>query len=179
PILWWSPSERCLIDMAGLHLSRSLLRALRRQKYTITSDKDFAGVVQACAAPRDDDSGTWITAEMAEAYCRLHGMGQAHSVEVWDQNQLVGGIYGVAVGEIFCGESMFSRVTDGSKIAMANLCFGLRQRGFKLLDCQLENPHLMSMGGYLVPREEFLATLDLCRDKQPDWPDDTDWAGCS
>ena len=175
PILWWSPSQRCLIPMAGLHLSKSLVRTLRRQEYTITSDKDFAGVVQACAAPRDNDGGTLITAEMVEAYCQLHSMGQAHSVEVWDQGQLVGGIYGVAVGEVFCGESMFSRVTNGSKIAMAHLCQGLCQRGFKLLDCQLENPHLISMGASLVPRDQFLATLELCRDKQPGWPAQNDW----
>jgi leucyl/phenylalanyl-tRNA--protein transferase len=170
PILWWSPSERCVIDMDGLHLSKSLRRTLRRQQYRVTTDQNFAAVLKACAAPRDGNTGTWITEEMAEAYMQLHLLGHAHSVEVWQSEQLVGGIYGVAVGDIFCGESMFSRVTDGSKIAMAYLCKALHQLGYKLLDCQLENSHLMSMGAYLMPREEFLAELQTGNSNTLGWP---------
>ena len=170
PILWWSPSERCVIQMGNLHLSKSLRRTLRRQQYTVTRVQDFAAVLEACAAPRDGDSGTWITAEMAEAYIQLHQIGQAHSVEVWESEQLVGGIYGVAVGDVFCGESMFSRVTDGSKIAMAYLCHWLYQQEFRLLDCQIENPHLISMGAELMPRDEFLELLLAGRDRIHKWP---------
>ena len=170
PILWWSPSERCVIDMDDLHLSKSLRRTLRRQPYTLSTDRDFAAVVRACADPRDDDQGTWITTEIAEAYMALHQLGHAHSVEVWDSEQLVGGIYGVVVGDIFCGESMFSRVSDGSKIAMAHLCQALLPRGFSLLDCQIENSHLLSMGAYLLPRDAFLARLAEARKLSLGWP---------
>jgi leucyl/phenylalanyl-tRNA--protein transferase len=171
PILWWSPSQRCVIDMGGLHLSKSLRRTLRRQQYRVTTDQSFAAVVQACAAPRGEDNGTWINPQMADAYTQLHQLGHAHSVEVWQSQQLVGGIYGVAVGDIFCGESMFSRVTDGSKIAMTYLCHALYRLGYRLLDCQLENSHLTSMGAYLLPRSAFLAELQHGLNKTPGWPE--------
>ena len=170
PILWWSPSVRCVIPIDGLNVSKSLLRSLRQQQYRISTDTDFIGVVRACAAPRDEDGGTWITEEMVEAYHKLHLKGKAHSVEVWLEDKLVGGIYGIAVGEIFCGESMFSLVTNGSKIAMAHLCRWLHQVGFVMLDCQLENPHLMSLGAQLIPREDFLPQLHCSRDKDINWP---------
>jgi len=170
PILWWSPRERCVIDMTDLHLSKSLRRTLRRQQYTVSTDRDFTAVVSACASPRDDDNGTWITKEMAEAYIELHQLGYAHSIEVWDSQQLVGGMYGVVVGDIFCGESMFSRVRDGSKIAMAYLCGELQHLGYSLLDCQIENSHLLSMGAYLMPRDSFLSRLEQGRDLRLSWP---------
>ena len=128
-------------------------------------------VIEACAAPRADDLGTWIIPEMIDAYSALHSLGQAHSVEVWDEDRLVGGIYGIAVGGVFCGESMFSLVPNGSKIAMAYLCHWIQSQGFELLDCQIENPHLISMGAILIPREEFLAQLAGCKDRVLGWPD--------
>jgi leucyl/phenylalanyl-tRNA--protein transferase len=159
PILWWSPDPRCILDPAELRVSRSLARTLRGEEFTVTYDRAFAAVIDACAELRRDGEGTWITGEMREAYCRLHALGHAHSVEVWHEGELAGGLYGVCLGRCFFGESMFHRVTDASKVAFATLARHIAARGFELLDCQLPSPHLASLGAREIPREEFLARL--------------------
>ena len=169
PILWWSPAIRCVIRPEQFHLSKSLRKCLRQNNYRVTTDTAFKRVIEACAAPRDDEMGTWIIPEMIDAYCTLHQLGQAHSVEIWNQEQLVGGIYGIAVGGVFCGESMFSGVTNGSKIAMAYLCNWLSTAGFTLLDCQIVNPHLLSVGAKSMARDKFLELLYGCRDQDLGW----------
>ena len=171
PILWWSPAQRCVLEPSEIHISNSLRRCLRRQNYQITINKAFDRVIEACAAPRDKDAGTWIVPSMIRAYNQLHQLGHAHSVEVWIDKQLVGGIYGLVVGAIFCGESMFSQCTNGSKIAMAHLCHWLQDGGFTFLDCQISNPHLMRMGAKEIVREAFLGELEAGLDHQFNWPD--------
>jgi len=155
PILWWSPAPRCVLHPAGVHVSRRLRRRYNQGHFSLTVDQAFARVIEACAGPRRDHAGTWITDEMRDAYIRLHELGIAHSVEAWVDNELVGGIYGLALGQIFFGESMFSTHQDASKIALVALCRQLRQWNFILLDCQLVNPHLMSMGAEAITRLEF------------------------
>lgn len=166
PILWWSPDPRALITPATLRVSRSLARTLRRGRYRVTCDLAFDAVVEGCAAPRPGSHGTWIVPAMRAAYGRLHREGVAHSVECWDDQGLAGGIYGVAVGGVFCGESMFSRRTDASKVALVALLGMLARRGGRALDCQLMNPHLVSLGAMAVPRAEFLALLHAERDRE-------------
>lgn len=178
PILWWSPSERCLLAPVDLHISKSLRKCLKKQQYQITTDRDFGAVIRACANTRATE-GTWISDEMISAFQQLHEQGIAHSVEVWDQHRLVGGIYGVAMGTVFSGESMFSAVTNGSKIAMAYLCRWLDSSGFNLLDCQIENNHLLSLGAQVVHREWFLTQLETTRSTRLAWPQAAgiDWSG--
>ena len=144
PILWWSPAPRCVIFPPTVHVSRRLRRRFNQGRYTVTSDQAFAQVINACAQPRYEDDGTWITAEMEMAYIRLHELGIAHSVEVWADDDLIGGIYGLALGQVFFGESMFSHRQDASKVALVALCRQLQQWSFTLLDCQVSNPHLLS-----------------------------------
>jgi len=168
PILWWSPATRCVIEPKTLNISSRLRRLLRQQPYQIKTDSAFNAVVKACAEPRGD-GGTWITEEMIDSYTALHDQGQAHCVEVWDGSDLVGGIYGVHVGGIFCGESMFSRVDNGSKIAIAHLCQWMVAEGLEILDCQLVNPHLLSLGAISMPRADFLARLHSIRDREHQW----------
>ena len=145
-------------------MNRSLRRALRRKEIAITTDQAFDRVVQACAAPRKGQDATWITPEMAAAYGRLHRAGHAHAIECWRGEDLVGGLYGVAIGRVFFGESMFSRVTDASKVAFAHLC----TLGFSLIDCQIPNPHLARLGAVEMERRRFLALLDeLCEADSP------------
>ena len=181
PILWWSPATRCVIRPQHYHISKSLLKCLRRHPYQITTDKAFDRVIEACAVPRVEMgvavSGTWITPEMMVAYSTLHTMGYAHSVEVWDHDELVGGVYGIASGAVFCGESMFSGVTNSSKIALAYLCKWLATNDFALLDCQIINPHLLSVGAEPMTRHVFLDLLEIYRDQQRQWPSklDIDW----
>ena len=174
PILWWSPATRCVIRPQHYHISKSLLKCLRRHPYQITTDKAFDRVIEACAVPRVEMgvavSGTWITPEMMAAYSALHTMGYAHSVELWDHDELVGGVYGIASGAVFCGESMFSGVTNGSKIALAYLCKWLATNDFALLDCQIINPHLLSVGAEPMTRHVFLDLLEIHRDQQRQWP---------
>ena len=170
PILWWSPAKRCVLQPSALHISKSLRRCLRQQNFQISINKAFQCVVDACAAPRAGDADTWIIPSMIAAYNQLHRLGHAHSLEVWVDNQLVGGIYGVVVGSVFCGESMFSQRTNGSKIAMAHLCHYLQACGFTLLDCQISNPHLISMGATEISRETFLTKLIAGLDHQFRWP---------
>lgn len=155
PVLWWAPDPRAVIVPTDLHVSTSLARSLRRAPWRISLDRCFDSVVRACAAPRAHQAGTWLSAEMRAAYARLHARGRAHSLEVWLSDTLVGGIYGVAQGAVFCGESMFSQVPNGSKVAMVALCARLVHWGYALLDCQVENPHLRSMGATSWPRASF------------------------
>lgn len=166
PILWWSPAPRCVIYPERVHISRSLRRRYNQGRHSLTTDRAFTEVIEACAGPRRDHDGTWITAEMKEAYIHLHEMGVAHSVEVLLDGELAGGIYGLAVGGIFFGESMFSRREDASKIALVALCRQLHQWGFTLLDCQVSNTHLLSMGAVEISREEFERYLSAASDEE-------------
>jgi leucyl/phenylalanyl-tRNA--protein transferase len=167
PVLWWSPDPRLVLPTGAVHVSRSLARRLRRRDVTVTADTAFAAVMTACAAPRDDDGRTWITAEMRRAYQALHAHGAAHSVEVWAGGRLAGGIYGVAIGRAFFGESMFSRVTDGSKIAIVYLARQLARWGVPFIDCQVRSDHLMTLGAVEVRRREFLRQVADLVDQPP------------
>lgn len=164
PILWWSPNPRAIIELNGLHVPRRLRRTLRSGKFTVTFDRDFAAVIRGCAAGRTD--GTWITADMIAAYERLHRLGHAHSVEVWAGDELAGGLYGVAINGFFAGESMFTRITDGSKVALVALVERLHERGFELFDIQFVTDHTRRLGAIEVPRSEYLRRLQqaLTRD---------------
>ncbi|WP_426688781.1 leucyl/phenylalanyl-tRNA--protein transferase [Rhodanobacter ginsengiterrae] len=159
PILWWSPDPRCVFCTADLYANRSLRRTVARKQWKFTTDRAFHQVMSACAEPRSRDSGSWIGAQMIQAYGQLHQQGHAHSVEVWDGTRLVGGIYGVAVGRMFCGESMFSRESNASKSALMVLAGLLRARGFPLIDAQVANDHTLSLGAREIPRMEFLTRL--------------------
>lgn len=176
PILWWSPDPRMVLFPDEIAISRSLAKTLRNRDYEVRLDTAFADVVSACAtAPRNGQAGTWITAEMQAAYRRLHELGFAHSVETWIDGRLAGGLYGVAIGRAFYGESMFARVTDASKIALAHLGVQLRRLGFGIIDCQMETRHLASLGARPIPRREFRALLDrlVVEDVAPcRWPAD-------
>ncbi len=162
PILWWSPDPRTVLFPAKLHVAHSLRKTLRRKKFTVTLDTAFREVMQACAARRDDrpGHGTWITPEMIEAYCLLHERGLAHSVESWLDGKLVGGLYGVALGSAFFGESMFAHATDASKVAFVQLVRQLQCWGFGLIDCQLPSVHLTSLGAEPIRRRDFLERLE-------------------
>lgn len=168
PILWWSPNSRAVLWPDDLHVSRSLAKRLRRTEYTITMNSAFVEIVDACAAPRVNSSGTWITREMADAYEVLHAKGFAQSIEVWSHGgELAGGLYGVALGRVFFGESMFSNKPDSSKIALAHLC----NLDYALIDCQVPSDHLSSMGASLIPRSEFCEHLvRLCGKSLTPWP---------
>jgi len=160
PILWWSPNPRAILPFDDLKVSRSLRKSLKRLNYQVKFDTAFADVVSECARPREDGLGTWITDEMRTAYIRLHNLGYAHSIEVWDQARLIGGLYGVSLGQMFFGESMFSRRTDASKIAFVYLVRQLAKWGFAMVDCQVYSNHLGSLGTKTVAREEFVNYLD-------------------
>ena len=159
PILWWSPDPRAVFFIDSFKVNKSVKKTLLKQNLRVTINIAFEQVIEECAAPRGDDNGTWITEEMINAYNQLHAQGYAHSIEVWQGENLVGGIYGVAVGGVFCGESMFSRVSNGSKIALSCLIVYIRRLGFRLIDCQIENPHLIKLGSSLVSREVYLKLL--------------------
>jgi len=161
PILWWSPSPRTILYLDQLHISRSLGKALRKADINISFDTAFSDVVDACAQPRsnEDDPGTWITNEIRDAYVHLHELGFAHSVEVWRDGELIGGLYGIALGKMFFGESMFSFQANGSKFAMFYLVEQLKQWQFIAIDCQVHNKHLQSMGAIQIAREEFEGLL--------------------
>ncbi|CJK85648.1 Leucyl/phenylalanyl-tRNA--protein transferase [Streptococcus pneumoniae] len=171
PLLWWSPDPRTVLFPDELHVSRSLRKRMRHGDYRVTFDKAFAEVIQGCAGPRSYADGTWITTPMQDAYVRLHEMGVAHSVEVWQQGQLVGGLYGIAMGELFFGESMFSRATDASKVGFVTLVERLREWGFALIDCQMPTRHLESFGARSIPRAAFAEALAMHLDR----PSAADW----
>jgi leucyl/phenylalanyl-tRNA---protein transferase len=163
-LAWFSPDPRALIEHENLHISRRLARRLRSGHFQITFDQAFEQVIACCAAPRDDDDGeasggTWIIPELAHAYCELHTLGIAHSVEVWQQGELVGGLYGVAFGGYFSGESMFHRVTDASKIALVSMSRHLQRQGFSMFDVQLLTSHLASLGATEISRAHYLQRL--------------------
>ena len=160
PILWWSPDPRLVLFPEAVNISRSLRKTLKKGVFTVTADTDFATVIGACAGPRGQDTGTWITSEMNRAYLRLHRLGHAHSIESWHEGQLVGGLYGVAVGQVFYGESMFSLMSDASKVALAALAAQLRRWQFTLIDCQVHTEHLSRMGAVEIPRATFLQLLE-------------------
>lgn len=159
PIAWWSPDPRAVIELDGLHISRRLRRTLRSGKFLTTCDRDFEGVIRGCATAGDRQDGTWLTPAMIAAYCRLHALGHAHSVEVWHENQLAGGTYGIAIGGLFAAESMFFRVRDASKVALAWLVAHLRARGYELFDIQQLTPHSARMGASEISRTQYLRRL--------------------
>ena len=159
PVLWWSPDPREVILPHEFHVSRSLARTLRVRGFEWVADREFAAVVSACAAPRSRSPGTWITPEMKAAYCALHEHGLAHSYEIWRNKRLVGGVYGVRLGQVYFGESMFSLERDASKAALAGLVEHCETLGIRLIDCQLPSAHLRSLGSRPMPRNEFLGYL--------------------
>jgi leucyl/phenylalanyl-tRNA--protein transferase len=155
PILWWSPDPRAVLFPEELHLATSLRKQLRRDRFRVTADTAFTAVMAACAEPRPGASGTWIGARMQRAYAALHRAGHAHSVEVWDGQHLVGGLYGVAIGRVFFGESMFARAPDASKIGFARLAVWLREKGYALIDCQQDTAHMRRFGARRIARSVF------------------------
>ncbi len=159
PILWWSPDPRMVLFPEEFKISHSLRKTLQRRKYEVRIDSAFEQVMRACALPREGQNGTWIQEDIIDAYVRLHRMGLAHSVETWMDNELVGGLYGVSLGRMFYGESMFSHRTDASKIALAHLAAQLKRWNFGMIDCQMNTPHLASLGAREIPREQFLKQL--------------------
>ncbi len=161
PLLWFSPDPRAIIELERFHIPRRLRRKLRKNLFRVTCDRDFPGVIRGCATAQDRRGNTWITPEMISAYCRMNELGFAHSVEVWQQGVLVGGVYGVAIGGAFSAESMFYRVSEASKVALVHLVSHLRARGYLLLDVQQYTPHVMRFGAVEIPRSEFLHRLDL------------------
>lgn len=160
PILWWSPDPRTVIYPEAVHVSRSLRRTLNSGRFNVTFDRDFDGVIEGCAGPRPDGPGTWLTREMIAAYRALARRGHAHSVECWHDGALAGGIYGVAIGRVFFGESMFSRRTNASKVCLVGLSRHLCRWGYRLLDCQVHSPHLESLGAIRIARKEFVKMLN-------------------
>ncbi|HNQ56925.1 MAG: leucyl/phenylalanyl-tRNA--protein transferase [Rhodocyclaceae bacterium] len=160
PILWWSPDPRMVLFPQEVKISRSLARTLRRGGYDVRLDTAFAQVIHECSLPRRDQDGTWITPQMQQAYIRLHELGHAHSVETWIDGKLAGGLYGVAIGRAFYGESMFTRRTDASKIALAHLARYLERRGFAVIDCQMKTAHLASLGAREIRRRELTRGLE-------------------
>ncbi len=160
PILWFSPDPRMVFDPAGIHVSRSLRKRMRRAEYRVSMDSAFAQVILACAeVHRPGQPGTWITADMQRAYCELHQLGYAHSVEVWRDRELIGGLYGVSLGGMFAGESMFSRADDASKVALVRLAGQLARWGFTMIDTQFHTDHLASLGAYEISRARYLERL--------------------
>jgi len=167
PLLWWSPDPRMVLFPAELKISRSLGKTLRNRDYEIRVDSAFTAVMRACAAPRDAHSGTWITAAMLEAYTALHRRGLAHSVETWIDGELAGGLYGVSLGRMFYGESMFTRVADASKIALAHLARQLERWQFGPIDCQMKTAHLASLGAHEISRAAFVRQLKVLVNCEP------------
>jgi leucyl/phenylalanyl-tRNA--protein transferase len=159
PVLWWSPDPRAVLFPEEFHCSRSLARTIRSGEFSVSDDRDFAAVIDGCAAPRAASPGTWITSDMRAAYLELHRLGHAHSVEVWRGGELAGGLYGVRLGEVFFGESMFSRARDASKVALAHLVSMCLRNNVAVIDCQLPSRHLASLGVRCIPRSQFESLL--------------------
>ena len=157
PVCWWSPDPRAIFELKGLHISRRLRRTIRSGRFSVTVNRDFAGVIRGCANRTDDE--TWITSDMIHAYETLHHLGHAHSIEAWSDGVLAGGLYGVAVGGLFAGESMFAHRRDASKVALAFLIDRLRIRGFRLFDIQFLTPHTARFGAIEIPRAAYLSRL--------------------
>lgn len=161
PILWWSPEERMVLFFEYLKISKSMRNVLNKSDFKVTFNKDFKAVITNCQnVKRIGQNGTWITDDMINAYCKLHELGFAKSVEVWKDNELVGGLYGIDLGDVFCGESMFSKVSNASKVAFITLAQKLEKSNYKLIDCQVHNNHLESLGCVEIDREEFMAILN-------------------
>ncbi|MBM3116967.1 leucyl/phenylalanyl-tRNA--protein transferase [Jeongeupia naejangsanensis] len=169
PILWWSPDPRMVLDPDALHVGRSLAKVIRHRDYEVRFDTAFDAVMAGCAAPRGADHGTWISDAILSGYGELHRLGVAHSAECWIDGELAGGLYGVAIGRMFYGESMFARAPDASKIAFVHLVRWLQRQGFGLIDCQMRTEHLARFGAHEIPRSEFLARLEKLT-AQPDVP---------
>jgi len=167
PVLWWSPDPRMVLFPSAIRISSSMSKLLRKQLYKITIDSCFTRVIKACSGIGKQREETWITQQMIDAYSQLHDLGIAHSVEVWEKDQLVGGLYGVAIGQVFFGESMFSAVKNTSKLALIFLCRQLHAWDFKLIDCQVASPHLISMGAEEISRSDFVLTLNKLVNQQP------------
>lgn len=177
PILWWSPDPRLVLYPDNLKISRSLRKVLKKKDYEIRVDTCFETVMRNCAAPRKSGAGTWISEPMIEAYSSLHELGFAHSVETWMDEKLVGGLYGIAMGEVFFGESMFSQATDASKIAFVHLVLQLERWNFRMIDCQVKSAHLVSLGASEIPRSEFSMKLKAwadCGNVEGKWHFDPD-----
>ena len=176
PILWWSPDPRMVLFPGEFKISRSLAKVLRKKEYEICTDTAFEQVMRSCAALRSGHNGTWIHEDMIAAYCELHRIGYAHSVEVWAKDELVGGIYGVSIGRMFYGESMFSQVNNASKIALAHLARQLERWEYGMIDCQMKTSHLASLGAREIPRSEFIRKLQELVHCMPttDWQFDPD-----
>ena len=160
PILWWSPDPRAVLFPDEIKISRSLRKTINKNVFNLTTDLVFNEVMKACQEPRLKQQGTWISAEMRIAYGEMHELGHAHSVECWQDNELVGGLYGMAIGQVFFGESMFSKEKDASKVALVHLTGKLKQWGYQLIDCQVQSEHLISLGAKDIPREQFCAYLN-------------------
>jgi leucyl/phenylalanyl-tRNA--protein transferase len=167
-IQWWTPDPRMVLFPDRLKVSRSLRRTMRRGEFRVTVDRNFPAVIQACAEPRRDYAGTWIDDGMIDAYCRLHKLGCAHSVEAWRDDELAGGLYGVTLGRVFFGESMFSRQSDASKVALVHVVEKLVAWGYELIDCQMRTAHLESLGAEAISRKQFNALLDRWCNAEPD-----------
>ena len=179
PIMWWSPDPRCVLPLEDFHLPARSARKIRNTPFELTWDMAFTEVIHACSSLRKTGGGTWLTAEMQAAYIRLHELGYAHSVETWLKGNLVGGLYGVGLGLAFFGESMFHRQAEASRMALAGLVSLLQLRGVQLLDCQQATPHMMQMGGRLLPRDDFISELHEallgCRHWEP-WLESYAWS---
>ena len=177
PVLWWSPDPRAVMAPADMHISRNVAKKIRAGIFEVTADLAFAEVTSACAEPRANSNATWITRKMRDGYQRLYDLGLAHSVETWRGGELVGGLYGVSLGRMFFGESMFSRVSDASKVALAHLAAQLESWEFTLIDCQLPTPHLASLGAREISRRTFLERV-TANQRHPDlrgrWTFDAD-----
>lgn len=169
---WFFPEERGILPLDGLVVSRSLAKTVRSGRFRVTSDRAFDAVMRECAAPAPGREDTWISPMILSLYGALHRMGRAHSVEVWEGENIVGGLYGVSLGGVFCGESMFSRRSDASKVALVHLVAGLRAGGYSLLDTQYVTPHLASLGGIAVPARDYLARLEDALGREAVWPGD-------
>ncbi len=175
PIMWWSPDPRCVLELRDIRISRSLRKTLRRRKFRVTLNRDFSGVIRKCSEPRSGCEDTWITPELMRSFIQLHDAGHAHSVECWQDGQLVGGLYGLAMGRVFFGESMFSHRSDASKVALVHLCGFLARENFRLIDCQVYSQHLRSLGAKPIPRNLFANLLKhyCARRPRPEWQTQT------
>ena len=177
PILWWSPDPRCVLLPDKLKISRSLKKILQKNKFSVTFNQSFRQILEACAAPRKGIEETWITREMMDAYLELHQSGYAHSVECWHEGELAGGLYGVAIDQIFFGESMFSRESNASKVALVHLVQQVKKQKFRLIDCQVHSHHLQNLGAEPMPRDMYINILRYyCNlDKTNDWPTESSY----